>query len=188
MEFLQAADEGCLFWFENHRAPWLTAIMKGITYVGERDMMMAIILVAAIGYFLWKIPRTAAIVLMTALLAYLLSNNVKRLVGRPRPDVAWRAIPLPDNKSFPSAHALNTMADFGAISLTASRRLKRRVLRWCAIGLGLGLPLLIGLSRPYLGVHYPSDVIGGWTAGLACALLAYWADIRWGERRGIVAL
>jgi hypothetical protein len=56
-------------------------------------------------------------------------------------------------------------------------------MRRLVIGLGLGLALLIGVSRPYLGVHYPSDVVGGWTAGLACALLAYWADLCWGAQR-----
>jgi undecaprenyl-diphosphatase len=182
MELLQGADEGALFWFENHHAPWMTAIMKGLTFLGEGDFLRALLLVTAIGYVLWKMPRTAAFVLMTALLASLLSRNVKQLVDKPRPDVAWKLIALPGDKSFPSGHALNTMADFGVIALTLSHRLKRRALRRFVIGLGFGLPLLIGISRPYLGVHYPSDVIGGWTAGLACALLACWADLRWGEK------
>jgi len=178
MEILQAADEGALFWFENHHARWLTPIMKGLTFLGERDFLLALVLGTAIGYILWKMPRTAAFVLMTALLASFLSRNVKQLVDKPRPDVAWKLIALPGDKSFPSGHALNAMADFSVIALTLSHRLKRRALRRFVIGLGFGLPLLIGLSRPYLGVHYPSDVIGGWTAGLACALLAYWADLR----------
>ena len=181
MEFLQGADEGALYWFENHHAPWLTVVMKGVTFLGEREVVLPLVLVAVIGYFLWKMPRTAAIVMTTALLAYLLAYNIKRLVGRPRPDVAWRLIDLPKDKSFPSSHALNTMADFGAIALILSRRFKRRALRRLVIGLGLGLPLLIGISRVYLGVHYPSDLIGGWTAGLAFALLASGADLRWGE-------
>lgn len=182
MELLQGADQGALFWFENHHAPWMTAIMKSLTRIGEHDVMRALVLVTILGYLLWKMPRTAAIVLLAALLAAGLSHSVKRLVDKPRPDVAWKLIPLPQDKSFPSGHALSSMANFGAIALTLSHRLKRRALRRCVIGLGLGLPLLIGISRPYLGVHYPSDVIGGWTAGLACALLAYWADLRWGEK------
>jgi undecaprenyl-diphosphatase len=181
MELLQAADEGMLFWFENHHAPWLTTIMKGMTFIGEPNMMVTLTLATAIGCFLGKMPRTAGIVLLTALLAFVLGDTVKRLVDRPRPDVAWRLTALPKDKSFPSGHALNSMADFGMIALISSRRLQRRALRRFVIGLGLGLPLLIGFSRPYLGVHYPSDMIGGWTAGLACALLAYWADLRWGE-------
>jgi len=186
MEFLQAADEGSLYWFENHHLPWVTTIMKGMTYVGEPNVMVTLTLATAIGCFLGKMPRTAGIVLVMALLAYLLGDTVKRLLEKPRPDVAWHLIPLPQDKSFPSGHALNSMADFGMIALIVSRRLQRRTLRWAILGFGLGLPLLIGLSRPYLGVHYPSDVIGGWTAGLACALLGYWADLRWGDGREVI--
>ena len=126
MESVQAADEGTLFWFENHHAPWLTAIMKGVTFIGDRDRLLVLLLVTVIGYLLWKKPRTAAVVLMTALLASLLSINVKRLVDKPRPDVAWRLIPLPEDTSFPSGHALNSMAVVGAIALATSRRLRRR--------------------------------------------------------------
>jgi undecaprenyl-diphosphatase len=182
MEILQGADEGALYWFENHHTGWLTPIMKAMTYLGEPNMILALTIGTAIVYVVAKKPRTAAIVLLTALLAYLLGDTVKRLVDRPRPDVAWRLVPLPKDKSFPSGHSLNSMADFGAVALITSRRLKQRALRRLMISLGFGLPLLIGLSRPYLGVHYPSDVIGGWTAGLACALLGYWADLRWVQR------
>jgi undecaprenyl-diphosphatase len=186
MDYLQAADEGTLFWFENHHTPWLNKVMQSLTDLGEGDTLLTLILVVGIGYFVWKLPRTAAIVLIMALLAYALTTNIKRIVSRPRPEVAWALIPVPGNMSFPSGHALNTMAIFGAIALTLSRRLHQRSLRWLVLAMGFLLPLLIGISRVYLGVHYPSDVIGGWTAGLACAFLAYWADVRWGERRGVV--
>jgi len=187
MDYLQAADEETLAWFENHAPSWLTVFMKGITLLGERELALAIIFVAGLAYFLWKMPRTATIVLLTALLAHLMVRSVKALVGRPRPEVAWRRIDLPGDKSFPSGHALNAMAVYGTIVLTLSRRLRGRAVRGAVLGVGFALAILIGLSRPYLGVHYPSDVIGGWTAGLACALLALWADVRWGDRRGVVA-
>jgi membrane-associated phospholipid phosphatase len=73
------------------------------------------------------------------------------------------------------------MAILGGLALTLSRTLPWRGARWLVIALGLGLPLLVGISRPYLGVHYPSDVLAGWTVGLTCALLTFWADRRWGD-------
>jgi undecaprenyl-diphosphatase len=71
------------------------------------------------------------------------------------------------------------MTLYGALALTIGRRLRSRWLRVLALVFGLGLPLLIGFSRIYLGVHYFTDVLGGWVAGLTLALLAGWADMRW---------
>lgn len=185
MELLQATDEGMLFWFENHGGDRVTVAMKCFTFVGNWYVVVAIAVAAALAFWLGRQRRTAAIVLATAFLALSISEVVKRVVNRPRPDVAWRRVELPKRASFPSGHSLNSMADYLTIALTASRRLRRRVMRYLLIAAGFALPILIGVSRPYLGVHFPSDVLGGWTAGLACALLAYWTDLRWGEREAM---
>lgn len=182
MEFVQATDEGALFWFENHHMPWLDEVMKFISFLGNSGTMLTVMLVAILGFGLWRGPRTASILLATALLAMSLSEGVKWMTQRPRPEVAWRRIELPKKPSFPSGHSLNAMADYATIALLASRGLRRRGVRYLVIAAGLLLPVLIGASRPYLGVHYPTDVLGGWTAGLACALLGYWAELRWGDR------
>jgi undecaprenyl-diphosphatase len=71
------------------------------------------------------------------------------------------------------------MTLYGALALTVGRRLRARWLRGLVLVFGLGLPLLIGFSRIYLGVHYFTDVLGGWVTGLALALLAGWADAHW---------
>jgi undecaprenyl-diphosphatase len=71
------------------------------------------------------------------------------------------------------------MTLYGALALTVGRRLRPRWLRGLALVFGLGLPLLIGFSRVYLGVHYFTDVLAGWVVGLLLALLAGWADMRW---------
>ena len=178
MEFVQATDEGTLFWFEGVHRPWLNEAMKAITHLGDRFTVIGFLLGAVLVFWLYGRRRTACIVLATSVLGLSLAQGVKYMVKRPRPDVAWKLAERPNEPSFPSGHSLNSMAVYGAVALTASRRLRARHLRWLVIALGLGLPLLIGFTRPYVGVHYPSDVIAGWTAGLACALLAYWLDQR----------
>jgi undecaprenyl-diphosphatase len=187
MELLQATDEGMLYWFENHGNDRLTAAMKCFTFLGNWYVMVAISVLVALIFWMCHRRRTAVIVVLAALLALSISEVVKRAVGRHRPDVAWRRVDLPKRPSFPSGHSLNSMADYLTIALTASRRLRRRAARYLVIAAGFALPLVIGFSRPYLGVHWPSDVVGGWTAGLACAMLAYWADLRWGEREEMPA-
>ncbi len=180
MEFVQATDDRVLFWFGGEQdCPWLHKAMEVFTLLGYRWTVIGVLLTAVLVFWLCGRRRTACIVLAASVLGLSIAQAVKYTVNRPRPDVSWRRPDLPKEPSFPSGHSLNSMAIYGAIALTASRGLRRRVVRWLVIALGLGLPVLIGLSRPYLGFHYPSDVIAGWTIGLACALLAYWVDRRW---------
>jgi undecaprenyl-diphosphatase len=181
VEHVQAADDGTLIWLGNHQQPWLNAAMKAFTFLGDRWTMLAMVALAVTFFFLWGRRRTAVIVLLGSLLGIGISEGCKHVVKRPRPDVAWKLVERPRTPSFPSGHSLNSMAILGAIALTLSHTLQRRGVRWLVIALGLGLPLLIGVSRSYLGVHYPSDVLAGLTAGLACALLTFWADRRWGK-------
>jgi undecaprenyl-diphosphatase len=185
MDWWQAKDEGTLFWFASRHRPWLTPLMEGLSFLGAPPVLLAVAALAAVGFLLAKRPRTACVVLATAVLALGLTYVSKRVVDRPRPDVAWKLIPPPPDRSFPGGRALGSMAVFGSIALTASRGLRRAVARYLVNAAGLGLPLLIGFSRPYLGVDYPGDAIGGWTAGLACALLALWIDERWTPDYGI---
>ncbi len=184
MEYVQAADEGTLFWFENHHATAANVAMKFFTHLGDPKTVIAVVAIATILFFLAGRRRTALVMLLASVLGLGIAESVKRLVRRERPDVAWKLIDRPHTPSFPSGHSLNSMAIYGTLALLAARPLRRRAVRGLIVATGFMLPLLIGVSRPYLGVHYPSDVLAGWTAGLACALLALWADRRWGEREG----
>jgi undecaprenyl-diphosphatase len=180
MEFVQEKDNGVLLWFGSEQGcPWLHKTMEVVTHLGDKWTVIGVVLAAVLVFWLCGRRRTACIVLAASVLGLSIAQAVKYTVHRPRPDVTWRQGALPRNPSFPSGHSLNSMAIYGSIALTASRGLRRRFVRWLVIALGLGLPVLIGLSRPYLGFHYPSDVLAGWIIGLACALLAYWVDQRW---------
>jgi membrane-associated phospholipid phosphatase len=182
MDSLQAYDEGTLFWFETHHLPWLTPVMKLLTIVGNWYIVLVVAVLIAAGFFRWRRPRTAVCFMSMALLALLLCEGVKHFVSRPRPDVRWRLIARPHSWSFPSGHSFNSMAIYGGAAMLAARGLRRRSRQIPLVAAGLVLPVAIGISRPYLGVHYPIDVIGGLSGGLGCALLGLWADQRWGYR------
>jgi undecaprenyl-diphosphatase len=175
-------DLGALYWFGPHHRPWLTALMKAVTTLGNPPVASVLMALAVFTLALFGRARTAACFVVAVLCGLLLSEAAKFGVHRPRPDVAWRAIALPHSGSFPSGHSFIAMALFGGLALIGPRRRPVGVRALAAVA-GFGLAFLIGISRPYLGVHYPTDVLGGWTLGLACALGAYWADDRWGERR-----
>jgi undecaprenyl-diphosphatase len=183
MEQIQAADTTTLSWFGNHHSSTGDALMKVCTHLGDAATMIAVaVLFALTLYFLAGKRRTALILVAASLLGLGLAQSAKYIIQRQRPDVDWRLVERPHSPSLPSGHSLNSMAIYGAFALLAARHLRRRALSVLVLFVGFALPLLIGVSRPYLGVHYPSDVLTGWTVGLACALLALWADRRWGDR------
>jgi undecaprenyl-diphosphatase len=182
VEYVQAADEGTLFWFENHHSNIGNTLMEFCTRLGNVTTVIVVMAAAVLLFFLAGRRRTALILLLASMFGLGISQSIKYIIKRERPDVAWRLIERPPTPSFPSGHSLNSMAIYGSLALLAARRLRRRAVCVLVLVIGFTLPLAIGVSRPYLGVHYPSDVLAGWTAGLACALLALWADQRWGDR------
>jgi undecaprenyl-diphosphatase len=170
MEALQAYDLGMLYAFERLRRPWLNPVVVRLTHLGDYAVMIGVVVAVAGMFLLLRRPRLGSILILVALLALGVERGAKLVVQRPRPDVAWRLIPLPNEPSFPSGHALCSMAIYGCIGMLAAEVVRGRWRRVVIVA-GFGMGVLIGFTRPYLGVHYPLDVLGGWTAGLACALL-----------------
>jgi undecaprenyl-diphosphatase len=170
MEAVQAYDLGILYFFGSLHRPWLDPIVQALTHLGDYAVVTGVVVAAVGAFLLLRRQRYAAIVVGVALLALAVEWTAKLIVQRDRPNVNWRLIPLPDEPSFPSGHALCAMAIYGCIGLLAAQLVSRRW-RWLPIAAGIGMGMMIGLTRVYLGVHYPIDVLGGWIAGLACALL-----------------
>ena len=183
MNIVEWLDRGAESFVVALHRPWLNAILTAATHLGDRSVLAAVMVAAPVALVLHRRRRTAQILVIAALAGFPLSEGVKVLVQRPRPDVPWRLIDLPTSWSMPSGHALESMAVYGSAGLTVGACLRRRWLRTTAVVLGLALPLLIGFSRVYLGVHWFTDVVAGWTMGLILALLAAWADRRWGNGR-----
>ena len=179
LSVLQTLDGGALLWIQENLRGLLDPIVEGYTTLGNTGLMW---IVLSLAMLCWKPTRKAGVAALAAMVLGLLCTNVvlKHLVARPRPwlDVAG-LVPLiqePDPNSFPSGH---TCAACAAASAWW-RTLPRRWMRWT----GLVLAVCMGLSRLYVGVHYPSDVIAGALVGLFCGWAAWKLLQLWEERRG----
>ena len=122
--------------------------------------------------------RRAAILLSVAIgLERIAADGLKLVFDRARPAFDLHAVSV-NSSSFPSGHAANSMASFAIIAMIAAPPR----LRSLAMTAAIVLSVLIGATRPYLGVHWPSDVIGGWALGL----LAVWIAQAVGRRSGVL--
>ena len=164
----QAFDDAVLRWIAAHRSPAFEPVMLEITFLGTGTVVMAIVAVSAL--FLWLTRhRYSAILLLIATFGGIALNNLLKVgFGRPRPQlfdwgthvVSW---------SFPSGHAMSAAVVYGTVAYLAARLQVRHRHRVVTMLCATLLILLIGVSRLYLGVHYPSDVIAGVIIGLAWA-------------------
>jgi undecaprenyl-diphosphatase len=157
--------------FAATRTPTGTALFAAYTHLGDTLVASVITLVAA--GFLWMRGRRDAAVFVfgATLTAALLNTALKEIVLRTRPPAMLAAVPLPHSASFPSGHAVAGFVLFGTLAVVAVRELGPGFR-----GLGLAAALavvgvLIGFSRLYLGVHWGTDVLGGWLLGTAWVAL-----------------
>ena len=117
--------------------------------------------------------RSALLLFLTIAVERLLLDGIKILVERPRPELQEHPV-FTHSFSFPSGHAANTMTVFVAIALFA---LPERHRRW-SIPTAIFLAALIGATRPWLGVHWPTDIVGGWMLAALSIAAALWAQKR----------
>lgn len=164
----QAFDEAVLHYIDANRVKWVERSLLEITALGTGLVVMTIVGVAAM--FLWLTRhRYSAMLLLVATGGGLLLNNIlKYTFQRPRPQV-FEWVDSPVTSSFPSGHAMSSAIVYMTVAYLGARLMKRRIYRVLTMLAALVLIALIGLSRLYLGVHYPSDVVGGYVIGIAWA-------------------
>ena len=155
---------------------WVEAAMMHFSALGSGAVTGLISLIAVVFSLLARRPRFAALIASCAIGTSLLMGLLKGLYNRQRPTVVTHLDP-PGGLSFPSGHSMISMALYMTLAVLIAHTLRERRLRRFVIGTGAFLTLLIGVSRMYLGVHYPTDVLAGWTAGgawaLVCGAIAY---------------
>lgn len=150
-------DRSVMMWLHVRESPVLTTTMSALTELGGL-VAVPIIAVAWAGLFWWRGRRRDAALLAAAVIGSTLLNTVlKAVFQRDRPDF-WEHLVVEDSYSFPSGHAMASMSLAAALVVIAWSSLWR----WPAIAGGVVYVLVVGVSRIYLGVHFPSDILAGW--------------------------
>jgi undecaprenyl-diphosphatase len=164
----QAFDDAVLRWMAMHRAKTAEHIMVEITFLGTGTVVIMSVGISAMFLSLTGHRYSALLLLVSTAGGLVLNNLLKLGFGRPRPQIfAW--VQPAASWSFPSGHAMSAAVVYGTVAYLAARLQQRRLHRILTFGLAGLLIVAISVSRLYLGVHYPSDVIAGVIIGLAWA-------------------
>lgn len=154
---------------------WITFLMKFITFLGSTLFLS----LACIGFFIIFIKKKwkrAAVLLMTTMAGAVILNFVLKIsFERARP-IPFFETPLPESYSFPSGHSLYAVCFYGGLAWLITSRSSNYLAYISIWTLAVLICLFIGLSRIYLGVHYPSDVIAGFTAAVVWLLTVILID------------
>lgn len=167
---IAALDDPVTRWLVARRTPWLTQAMQSITELGSAWVIVPLLVVVT-GIVVTRSDARlfAWVPVVSAAGAALLVLAVKLAIARPRPTIG-EIVAAADGFSFPSGHSAQAVATYGALAWVATR-LAQGVPRWRFWGPAAVLAALIGFSRLYLGVHWLSDVVGGFTLGAAWLVL-----------------
>jgi undecaprenyl-diphosphatase len=164
--------------------PWLLEAARDITPLGGRTMLVAVTLFV-IGYLALERKYGAMwLVAVATAGGGLLTTGMKDLFGRARPDLVPHLVAV-TSPSFPSGHSLLAAVLYLTLGALLARFAVRRHTKVYLLTVALVATFTIGSSRVYLGVHYPSDVLAGWCAGLVWALIC-WLVARYLQYRGTV--
>jgi undecaprenyl-diphosphatase len=163
---------------------WVPEVARDITALGSAVVLTLVTAIVVGGLLLRRRTRTAFLVLAATAGGYALSSTLKDIFGRGRPDVVPHLVEEV-SLSFPSGHSMVGSAFYLTLGVLLAQTVARRREKLYFVAAALFFSFLIGLSRVYLGVHYPTDVVAGWAAGTAWALLC-WSTAWWLQRRGTI--
>jgi undecaprenyl-diphosphatase len=146
-----------------HSAPGLTRLMQAFSFLGSVVTVTSLCLVILAAFLYFRRTRMAALLGITMIGMVVLDEALKLAFHRPRP-VAFFG-PTPSSYSFPSGHAFGALCFYGVLAAILAPRVRGKIAKCAIWSVAVFLIAMIGFSRIYLGVHYPSDVIAGYAAG-----------------------
>lgn len=163
---------------------WLEEAGRDLTALGSLAVLIVIVL-AVSGYLLLQRRHGLCLLVLAASLGgALVSTLLKTLFARERPDVVPHLMSVMTS-SFPSGHSMLSATIYLTLGALLARSDPRPRAKIYFLSVSLALTFLVGLSRLYLGVHYPTDVLAGWIAGASWAILC-WLIVRSLQKRGAV--
>ena len=163
---------------------WIEEVGRDFTALG--GVAVIALLTCSVVAFFWlsSMQRAAVYVAIASLGSLVISSGLKQVFGRPRPNLVPHGAHV-YSSSFPSGHSTMAAAAYLTLGLVASQFVPRRRLKVLFIGVAMFVTAAVGVSRVYLGVHWPSDVLAGWAIGLSWALIC-WVVAVWLQDHGVI--
>lgn len=156
---------------------WLTQLAVMVTMLGSDLILTAVVLLGAVWFQFRGDRKALRLLLLAGIGGLFLLLSLKFSIGRPRPEIVpW--LTTADAWSFPSGHAMMTMSVFVTLAVLVGRGLSSQRIRTLLILVAIALSISAGLTRIFLAVHYPSDVLAGWMVGLAWLSACWLWDAR----------
>ena len=167
---VKAIDQAIIQVFHEMENPTLTWWMKYITMIGSGYIIYYVALMIAVVLLILVKVRWELLLFGIVLIGSTLGNSLlKRLFSRERPD--FNRLIEASGHSFPSGHSMTVCTFYSIMLYLLIRHIHSRAGRWALIGFSCLMIILTGISRVYLGVHYPSDIAGGYLASLTWVLI-----------------
>jgi undecaprenyl-diphosphatase len=183
-------DESIILLFRSAANPaepigpaWLQEMARDVTSLGS-FAFLGFLTLASCGYLLLvKKPALAMLMAVSVVGGQILNTGLKAFFERPRPDIDTTVRVF--TNSFPSGHAMMSAVTFLTLAALLARANPDRRIKIYFLAIAVFLTIVTGVSRVFLGVHYPTDVLAGWCTGSAWAMLC-WTVALWLQRRGEV--
>jgi undecaprenyl-diphosphatase len=163
---------------------WMESALLDLTAIGG-PFVLGLVVFAVTGFLLLQTRyRTALLVLIASISGEVVSMALKQSFNRPRPTVVAH-LREAYSTSFPSGHAMQSAIIYLTLGAILMRVAERRITKLYCLGMAILVTALVGISRVYLGVHYPTDVLAGWTIGFAWASTCWLVEQHFEEQTGI---
>jgi undecaprenyl-diphosphatase len=163
---------------------WLQHVMIDMTALGSTSVL-TLVVILAVSYLIAIRRRLVALILVASIAGGALLNFLLKVsIARPRPDLVAHLV-KETTMSFPSGHSANSAVVYLTLAILLATTQTRSRIRWLIVTCALLITMIIGLSRVYLGVHWPSDVVAGWAVGATWALLCWFVMARFRDRLGV---